>query len=168
MPFITPLLLASTLLSDAATSPAVVGEWRYGSVRGVTYWDSSSGHYLGDGGGQSDTYIFAKDGTFKEYVYMKNSPMAGWTTQIFTRYEGKYAVEGDKIKLTVVKGDYKVSDNRVQRQNYDRPMTDEEVKKAAKSYRFTLDTDNGKPVLLIHLTKKEKITYRWVEKQKQG
>lgn len=89
MPFLSSLLVAATLHAAPSTPAELVGEWRYGSVSGTTYWDSSSGAYSGHGGGQSDTLIFAKDGTYKEYAFIEVTPMAGWTTQSFTTMEGE-------------------------------------------------------------------------------
>jgi hypothetical protein len=149
------LALTATALSFVHQPPDIVGEWRYTTVDGKSYWDGSTGKYLGHGGGNSETYVFAKDGTFKDYVYIENSPTAGWTTQIYTTLEGKYEISGDTLKLTPTKGNYKVRDNRVKRYNYDRPMTEEETKKMAKSYRFTLAKEDGKPALVIHLDKSE-------------
>ncbi len=146
--------MLTTLLAAVALQPFptdLIGEWRYTSIRGTTYWDSSSGAYLGHGGGNSDTYVFAKDGTFKEYVTIVNSPSAGWTTKIFTTMEGRAEVEGDTLKLTVTKGKYKTEDNRVAKYNIDRPMTAEEAKKMAKTRPFALATEGGKPTLSIDL-----------------
>lgn len=151
---LTTLALAVALQGSAAKIPAdLVGEWRYTSVRGTTYWDTSSGAYLGHGGGNSGLYVFAKDGTFKEYVYMENSPTVGWTTKIYTTTEGKVEVEGDTVKLTVLKGHYKTQDNRVPRYNIDRDMTPEEAKKMARTCRFALSSEGGKTSLVFDLGK---------------
>lgn len=158
---LTTLALAVALQAPAKILTDLVGEWRYTSIRGTTYWDSSNGAYLGHGGGNSDTYIFAKDGTFKEYVYIENSPSAGWTTKIFTTMEGRLKVEGDNLKLVVTKGKYKTEDNRVARYNIDRPMTAAEAEKRTRSYRFSLSSENGKPVFVIDLGK-EKMRYERV------
>jgi hypothetical protein len=147
------LLLTAVLAAPAEFPTALVGEWRYGTVSGTTYWDSSTGKYLGSGSGMSDTFIFAKDGSYKEYAFIKSSPVAGWTTKIFTTIEGKAKVSGDTLTLTPTKGNYHVEDNRVARSNYDRPMTDEEVKKQIKSQGFSLGQEDGKPVLAIKLEK---------------
>lgn len=143
------------------TTPAqVVGEWRYTTVSGKSYWDGSTGQYLGHGGGNSETYVFAKDGTFKDYVYIESSPSAGWTTQIFTTMEGRVEFSEGGFKLIPSKGHYKVRDNRVSRQNYDRPMNADDLKRMTKSYKYSVETQNGKQVLVLDLGNNSKMSYQ--------
>lgn len=141
--------VSANVLQD--TPAEVVGEWRYTTINGKSYWDGSTGQYLGHGGGNSETLVFGKDGSFKDYVYIENSPTAGWKTQIFTTMEGKAIWSDGSFKLVPSKGHYKVRDNRVQRQNYDRPMTNEDLQRMTKNYRYSMSTQNGKPVLVLHL-----------------
>jgi len=162
MLFRFPLPLIAVLLATAASAVApdavpasVVGEWRKTTINGRSYWDGRSGQYVGHGGGFSETFVFEKDGTYKDFVYIENSPMAGWTTQIFTTTEGVAEWSGDTVRLVPKKGNYKVRDNRVKRQNYERPMTDEERKKMIKSYRYSIETEDGKPVLVVKQEKSE-------------
>lgn len=133
-----------------STPSACVGEWRYTTINGRSYWDGSTGQYLGHGGGNSETLVFGKDGSFKDYVYIENSPTAGWTTQIFTTMEGRVEWSEGRFKLIPSKGHYKVRDNRVQRQNYDRPMNADDIKRMTKNYEYSMGTANGKPAIVLN------------------
>lgn len=150
---LTALALASAIQSPAAAAlPAdLVGEWRYTSIQGTTHWDSSTGAYKGHGGGNSSTLVFAKNGTFKEYVFLQTSPTAGWTTKVFTTKEGKATVSGETLKFIVTKGHYKSEDNRVAKYNIDRAMTEKEAKELNRTYRFSVASVDAKPVLTLEL-----------------
>jgi hypothetical protein len=154
---LAPIALAGAVAAVAApivfqqTPANVVGEWRYTTINGRSYWDGSTGQYLGHGGGNSETLVFAKDGTFKDYVYMENSPSAGWTTKIYTTMEGRVEWSEGSFKLVPSKGNYKVQDNRVARQNYERPMNEADLQRMTKTYRYTTTMNAGKPVLVLYI-----------------
>ncbi|RYG25594.1 hypothetical protein EON82_06550 [bacterium] len=156
---LTTLAFALAVQTPAKLPADLVGEWRYTTIRGTSYYDRTNGSYLGHAGGNSDTLKLSADGTYQEYVYIENSPSAGWTTKIFTTTKGKATIEDGKLVLTPTEGHYKTEDNRVAKYNIDRDMTPEEVKKGLRTYPFRLDTDNGKPVLLLTMGKSE-IKYR--------
>ena len=144
------VVAAVSAVAFQSTPTQCVGEWRYTTINGRSYYDGSIGQYLGHGGGNSETLVFGKDGSFKDFVYIENSPSAGWTTQITTTMEGRVEWSEGRFKLIPSKGHYKVRDNRVARQNYDRPMNADDLKRMQKNYEFSMATANGKPAMAIN------------------
>jgi hypothetical protein len=153
---LTTLIAAALLQSPTAPLPKeLVGEWRWTSISGVTFWDSKSSAYQGHGGGMSDTYIIAADGTYKEYAYIEQTPTAGWTVKTFTTTEGRIDTEDGYIRFTTTKGKYKVEDSRVASRNYERPMKEDEVKKNVKVNKYSTRTEGGKRLFVKHFTNEE-------------
>lgn len=73
----------------------------------------------------------------------------GWETLALTWEEGTATVTGDTLTLKPTTGKYKVIDNRVAKNSYERPMTPEEIKTNVKTRTWSRETDpgTGKPVL---------------------
>ena len=90
---------------------------------------------------------FTADGSCKQYTLISMNTN-GWALTTWTEEYGTAAFDPGQgtVTLTVTKGKYKVTDNRVARNNYNRPMTDEEVRKAAttRTYKFARD-EKGQP-----------------------
>jgi hypothetical protein len=101
---------------------------------------------MGDGGGGSQTYTFDKNGKYQMFNYVKTR-MYGWQMEALTWENGTATFSGDKVTLRPTSGKYKGIDNRVGKNNFTRPMRADELKKNVKTYTWSLDTDNGKPVL---------------------
>ncbi len=134
---------------QAAKVPAqVVGEWYRGSVSLSRYVDATTGVYLGNGGGGSRTWLFAKDGTYKRYVYIDTG--FGGTT-LFAASEGAVTfsptspTEGT-FTLRPKKGTYTYGTNAG-----NRPMGRSELERAGTAfhYRFEAEGEDGKPHLYI-------------------
>lgn len=142
------VLLAMVSTNARAETPAsVIGQWRWGTINPVTYWDAQTGQYRGHGGGMSCTYVFDEVGTYKMYLLIQTNN-SGWQKTIWTYEEGKAIWAGDQLTFTPTAGKYKVMDNRVKRDNYDRPMTDEELKKHGKTVKWVVEKRDGKTVLV--------------------
>jgi hypothetical protein len=128
---------------------ALVGTWGFTSISGTTYWDKSTGAYMGSGSGGSQSYTFAPDGTYKLFNYVKAGSY-GWEMQTLTWENGRYTVKGDTITLRPTSGKYQVMDNRVKKNNYTRPMRADEIRKNAKTVVWRVEQDdNGKSVLRL-------------------
>jgi hypothetical protein len=124
------------------------GKWGFTTISGTTYWDKTTGAYLGSGTGGSQTYTILPGGKYKFFNYIK-SRMYGWETQYLTWEEGTVTIQGDKVTFTPDEGKYQVIDNQVAKNNYTRPKTDEELKKAVRTSSWRLTTEDGKPVLIM-------------------
>ncbi|HTE19365.1 MAG TPA: hypothetical protein VK689_13405, partial [Armatimonadota bacterium] len=76
---------------------------------------------------------------------------SAWEIQALTWEEGTVSVEGGTLILRPVSGKYKVMDNQVARNNYERPMRDEELEKNRKTSQWRLEKDprTGKPALMM-------------------
>lgn len=124
------------------------GKWGFTTISGTTYWDQNTGAYLGSGTGGSQTYTILPGGKYKFFNYIK-SRMYGWETQIMTWEEGSVTVKGDQITFTPSEGKYQVIDNQVAKNNYTRPKTEEELKKAVRTSSWRMTNEDGKPVLVM-------------------
>lgn len=135
----------------SAIPQQMVGEWRCGTINPTTFHDSSTGAYLGHGGGMSMYFVFKPDGTYHKYFYVEQSPSAGWTTRAWSESEGRLIVSGDTFTLKATKGHYIGKDNRVARYNIDRDMTETDLQNEAKAkYRWTMGKDaKGATIMMI-------------------
>jgi len=147
-PFSGQTRLARAAQQQASAS-VLVGTWGFTTISGTTYWDKSTGAYMGSGSGGSQSYTFAPGGTYKMFNYVKAGSY-GWETQALTWENGRYSVQGDKITLRPISGKYQVMDNRVKKNNYTRPMRPDELRKNAKTLFWRVEQDdNGKSVLRL-------------------
>jgi hypothetical protein len=150
------LAVAATTVVNATLAPVqaipseLVGKWKWGTINPTWFEDKYTGEYKGHGGGVSAYFDFDKNGRFKHYVYIEHNTN-GWKTMTFTTMEGKLVMEGDTFRLKVEKGSYKSRSNRVERHNFDRPMTAEEREKSSKNpYRWKKATDpQGREILQV-------------------
>lgn len=146
--------------ASAGSSPgALTGQWGFTSISGTTYWDKSTGAYLGSGTGGSQSYTFLGNGRYKMFNYIKTRQY-NWEIQALTWEDGTVSVSGDTLVFTPTSGKYQVIDSAVAKNNYTRPMTAEELKKNAKRkpWSITRDERTGKPVLVI-----DKVQYKRIE-----
>ncbi len=127
-----------------AVPTQLLGKWGFTSISGTTYWDKSTGAYMGSGNGGSQTYTFYPNGTYKFFNYIKTNSY-GWEMQALTWEEGTVSVDGDKITVRPTSGRYQVMDNRVAKNNYKRPMKESERK--VKTLTWRIETKDNKPVL---------------------
>ena len=156
------LAVALTLALPALAADApkeVVGSWRYGTINPVTYWDAQTGQYRGHGGGMSRTYQFDDAGNYKMYQLIQTNNY-GWQLSVFTFEEGKATWDAKTVTLTPTSGKYKCVDNRVQKNNYERPLTDEELKKHTKTEPYRVERRDGKQVFVTGTAGKDEIPFR--------
>ena len=139
---------------------ALIGSWGFTTISGTTYWDRSTGAYLGGGTGGSQTYTFLPGGRYKLFNYVR-SRNTGWQLETLTWEEGTVSVEGDSLVLQPTSGKYKVMDNRVARNNYERPMKGEELKKNARTFVWSMakDSRTGRPALLLGASRDKLVQY---------
>jgi hypothetical protein len=174
MTHLKPLVVLSlsllTLVARADTPTSVpsqvIGQWRWGTINPVTYWDASTGQYRGHGGGTSCTYAFDDAGGYKMYLLFQTNNY-GWQRTIWTYEEGVATWAGGKVTFKPTTGKYKVMDNRSKKDNYDRPMTDDELKKHTKTQPWSVEQRDGKPVFLTGSDEKSQATYRREEAEKK-
>lgn len=147
----------------AAAQPdagALIGTWGFTTISGTTYWDKSTGAYMGSGSGGSQSYTFAPGGPYKLFNYVKAGSY-GWEMQTLTWENGRYSVKGGTITLTPTSGKYQVMDNRVKKNNYTRPMRANELQKNAKMLVWRIEQDDkGKSVLRLGKSKDSLSSYK--------
>ncbi len=133
-----------------STPTEMVGKWKWGTINPTWFEDKYTGEYKGHGGGVSAYFEFEKNGKFKHFVYVEMNTN-GFKNQTYTTMEGTVAAEGDTFRLKVEKGFYRSRSNMGAKNNFDRPMTDEERSKASKNpYKWRKAADEqGKEVLQI-------------------
>ena len=128
-----------TAVVSAKVPAAVVGKWRYGSISPTTIHDAQTGKHLGNARSLGSFVEFAADGSYKQYT-LTSMNTNGWALSTWAEEYGEAAFDPAKgtVALKATNGKYRVTDNRVKKNNYDRPMTDEEVKKAAVTLTYKL------------------------------
>lgn len=151
------VLLAITLSActiDEATGPddaeappsggtvpaAVVGGWRYGSVSPTNFWDDHTGLYSGNAYGFSDQYVFAANGTFKEYVYVYTQSY-GCRIQAWVEMEGRVDFDAAQFTTKLTAGHFKTIDTCASSNNKDRDMTASERAERSKTHGYALKAD---------------------------
>lgn len=134
----TPATQSSTTQPVSTTPKKLRGKWIYGSVSPTTYWDSSSGRFLGNARGSAGIFEFDATGHYKQYVYLEMRTY-NLVTTVWTVHEGK--VEFDKKTFTIrpTKGHYKSDSGS---RHIDRDMTPEELQKAVTTYNWKLKRDD--------------------------
>jgi hypothetical protein len=166
LPLTLCLLTLTARAADNATPKHLVGQWRWGSINPVTYWDTQTGKYMGHGGGMSCTYVFDDAGAYKMYLLIQTNTY-GWQKTIWTFEEGNVAWAGDKVTFTPTKGHYRCFDNRVKKDNYERPMTDDELKQHTKTRKWAVETRDGKPAFITDVGEKGETVFRRDESDKK-
>jgi len=153
--------------SDAGLPDGIAGAWKYGSISPLWVKDLNTGMFS-TSQSMGSFYDFAADGTFKHFVLISFNN-SGWKNGTFTEEYGNASFDPKKgtVTLTLTHGKYRVMDNRVQKNNYTRDMTAEEVRKHSSTVRFRLTRgEDGKPRLeLGHASNNGSTAYtRWEEK----
>ncbi len=114
---------------------ALVGDWRFGTVSMTTFWD---GNVFQGGSGTAAIFRFHDDGSFEEFVYIRQQNY-GCVTQVWTSMEGVADFDEGVFRTHLRAGGYKASDTCVERFNFQRPMTPEEVEKSGREYLWALE-----------------------------
>ncbi|GJG86089.1 hypothetical protein tb265_12700 [Gemmatimonadetes bacterium T265] len=135
--------------ADASVPAAIVGSWRYGSVSPSNFWDDHTDVYSGNAYGISDQYVFNRDGTYKEYLYVYTQTY-GCRTQAWVEMSGPVHFTDGSFTTQVADGHFKTIDPCAPSHNKDRPMTDDERNERGKTQTYALRTDDaGKTYLAI-------------------
>ncbi|MFT3785038.1 MAG: hypothetical protein QM770_02585 [Tepidisphaeraceae bacterium] len=152
----------ATSQSSPSTQPAaplpagVVGKWIYGSISPTTYWDSSSGKFLGNGFGTGEVLIIDANGTYKQYVYIEARTYS-LVNKVWVASEGTVEFATETFTLRPVKGHFLTTGGR----ELDRDWTPEEVRDRVKTYNWKLETDDaGKTKFVIPFSDGSSMTYR--------
>jgi hypothetical protein len=138
---------AKQAAKPAPVPAGLAGEWYRGSVSLARYVDARTGAYVGHNGGGSRTWVFAKDGTYKRYVYI-DTGYGG--TRIFAASEGSvtFARTSDTegtFTLRPRKGTYTYEEQG------SRPMGRDALARAGTvfAYRLEAGSDGGGPYLYV-------------------
>jgi hypothetical protein len=128
---------------------ALVGSWRYGSISPTNFWDDHTGVFSGNAYGFSDQYVFNRDGTFKEYLYIYTQSY-GCRTQAWVEMSGNVAFDSTSFTTSVAKGHFKTTYSCSSSKNVDRDMTEAERVERSKRSGYTMQVDgSGKTYLMI-------------------
>lgn len=122
------LLVPSTAQAESRVPNDMVGEWKWGTISSLSYEDTQTGKNLGPGRGMMIYFTFDKGGKYKMFFYVQTRSY-DWTTQTWTEEEGTVTFSESGFIVQPSTGKYRVRDNRVQKNNYNRPMTKAELKK---------------------------------------
>lgn len=145
----TALVVTSAATAQAAPTrssvPAdMVGKWRWMTISGSNYQDTTTGRIEG-GGGMSTTFTFTKDGRYKFFFYVKLRTYS-LVTEASTTSEGTVVFSNGKFVLRPTKGHYMGWYNG--NKKTDRDMTAAERQKNTE-YLWKWTEQNGKRVLMI-------------------
>ena len=145
-----PAAHAQGVTAKASTVPAdLAGKWKWGTISFNSEVDVYSGRNLGPRSGMVIFFTFEKSGKYNMVFYAQTLNY-GWQTQTWSIHEGTVTFANGTFTLHPTKGKYKVTDNRVQRNNYDRPMTAEELKQnTVYLWRWEKNPNDGKTYLKI-------------------
>lgn len=136
----------------------LTGKWGFTTISGTTYWDRSTGAYMGSGTGGSQSYTFMANGRYKMFNYIK-ARTYGLEMQTLTWEDGTYSVSGDRVTLRPTSGKYQVISSS---RNYTRPMTSSELQKNIKQRYWMIENDanSGRPVLMMGADKSSYSRYK--------
>lgn len=117
-----------------------VGGWRYGSVSPTNFWDDHTGVYSGNAYGMSNQYIFGRDGSFKEYIYIYTQSY-GCQMQAWVEMSGAVRFDDASFTTQVTGGRFKTIDTCASSHNKDRAMTDAERRERSGASGYAARTD---------------------------
>jgi hypothetical protein len=131
------------------TPAELQGDWKHGVISFTNFWDDQ-GQYVGNAGGIGVYFTFQKDGSYKQFLYI-NQRSYNCVTQTWTETNGTTVFEAGKFTVHPTVGHYKASDSCVDRNNFERPMTAQEIKDKVQVYLWKFETraDDGKTWLKI-------------------
>lgn len=158
----TLALQAETPSEESSTRSASAphearGKWMYGSVSPLTYWDSSTGKFLGNARGSAGILEFDAAGNYKQYVYLEMRTY-GLVTTVWTVHEGRVEFSANTFTIKPVKGHYKSDSGS---RHIDRDMTEEELKKAVTTYNWEIEKDDqGQEHFIIPFEDGSRFDYR--------
>jgi len=128
---------------------SLVGDWKYGVSSFTNFW-GDQGQYYGNAGGVSVFFTFQADGHYKQQVYV-NQRNYSCLTETWTESTGTATFDSSSFTIYPTVGRYKASDNCVDRNNFDRAMTDQERQDFVKTFlwKFDVNPNDGKTYLMV-------------------
>jgi hypothetical protein len=119
---------------------ALAGAWRWGSISPTNFWNDHTGTFSGNAYGMSDHYVFRRDGTFTEYVYIYTQSY-GCRTQVWVEMAGAVRADDETFTTEIARGRFKSTDTCAASRNFDRAMTESERRERSKTRAYALRTD---------------------------
>jgi hypothetical protein len=140
----------NVVAGQARVPEELLGQWKWGTISSLSYEDAQTGKNLGPGRGMMVFFTFEKTGRYKMFFTVQTRSY-DWTTQVWTTEEGMVSFDDSTFTLQPTTGKYKSSDNRVKKNNYERPMTKEELKKGRRDYswKWEKNDNDGKTYLMM-------------------
>ena len=129
---------------------SVQGDWKFGTISMISFWDDHTGDYLGTAGGVAVFFEFEPNGTYKHYVYVLVRNY-GCVTQSWTEMRGTVDFSETTFLATPKQGKFKASDNCNDRYNFQRAMTSAELAERRREYlwKFEQNPNDGKTYLMV-------------------
>jgi hypothetical protein len=168
LPSLVALLLAACGGDNSATGPGddnpgdpngqpggrvpseLVGDWKFGTISMLSFWDDHTGDYLGSASGVAVFFTFKPNGRYTQLVYVL-ARNYGCVTQTWTEMQGAVDFAGGSFETEPTAGRYKASDNCIGRNNFERPMTAGELAGVQRTFlwRFEANPNDGKRYLMV-------------------
>lgn len=133
------------VLASKAPEELVGRTWRATRISGTTFW-AANGAYNGAGTQQAGIIQFLPNGTYKYQVFIQTRSN-DWGLQAYTWENGTASFDGNLVVLRPTGGKYKGVDTKLAHNNFERPMTEAEIRNNVRLYRWEMSDDKGKPVL---------------------
>jgi hypothetical protein len=132
-----------------ATPQEMVGAWKLGAASFTNFWGNQN-QYFGTEGGTSVYWNFESDGDYKQQVYI-NRRKDGCLIETWTETVGTTTFDGNRFTIYPGTGRYKAADTCIDRNNFDRPMTDQERRDFVKTFLWKFETDpqDGKLYMMV-------------------
>ena len=149
-PEVLPPADAAVPAAPRTTTPAeLVGDWKFG-IGSFTNFFGPQGQFIGSGGGTFVRWGFTADGHYTQQVYLRrrnyNAVIETWTETT-----GTVTFGDGSLTIRPTQGRYRAADSLVDRNNFDRSMTEKERKDFVKTFlwKFERNADDGKRYLMI-------------------
>lgn len=135
---------------QAGSTPApLVGAWKYGTASFTNFW-GHQGEYIGSGGGTSVRFEFGPDGTYTQQVFIARRNYS-CLTETWTESRGTLTFADGALAIHPEAGRYMAADNCIPRNNFDRPMSPQELVDFSKTFlwKFEVNPIDQKEYLMI-------------------
>lgn len=127
---------------------ALQGDWKWGAISSIDFYDSSTGAWVDDGGGVGVFFTFTPDGHYTQGVLFK-STVYNCTTTVWVYDEGTVVVEDAVFRVYPTSGRVRSRDTCIPRNNFDR--ADDLARKQGDLYSWAFEANqgDGKTYLMI-------------------
>jgi hypothetical protein len=167
LPVVVALVLAACGGDGSATGPGgdpsgpgggsggnvpseVHGDWKFGTISMLSFWDDHTGDYLGSASGVAVFFTFQPNGRYKQLVYVL-ARSYGCVQQTWTEMEGGVDFDDGTFTVSPARGKYKASDNCNAHNNFQRSMTASELANVQRTFLWRFETNefDGKRYLMV-------------------